>query len=127
MEQSALHQIRVVLLEKPRLLQEIVRAVLEGQPDVEIESIRLEPRELESAAIVDSADVLIVAEEDRVSSDYAEILYAHPRLRLIAISGTERNAAVCELRPHRVPLGILSPETLLGAIRSSRASVREQS
>src|SRR3954471_5478856 len=101
----------------PRLLHDIVRAVLTGLPDVELESTNLERRELREAGAVREADVVIVAEDDDARDHYIEMLYAHPRLRLVAISGHARAAFLYELRPHRVLLGELSPDALLHAVR----------
>ena len=112
-------RVRVVLTKMPHLLREIVRSILATQADVELDPDPLPSRMLASAAALKHADVLILAEDGTPSDDYAPTLYAHPRLRLIAISDERRQAVLYELRPHRSPLGELSAELLVRAVRGA--------
>jgi hypothetical protein len=53
---------------------------------------------------------------------YDSLLYRHPRLSVLSIGG-EGSAALHELRPHRSPLGNISPAELVATIRAAaRAS-----
>jgi hypothetical protein len=117
-----MRRIRVVLAEMPPLLNDIVRSVLEAEPDVALEPQPVGAAELASADAIARADVLILAEQDERRVDYAPTLYAHPRLRLVSISDDHRGAVVYEHRPHRAPLGDLSPECLVRAVRATPTS-----
>lgn len=106
----------------PPLLNEIVRTVLASESDVEVETRPVPAADIASADAVSRADVLIVAEQRSGHRDYAPMLYAHPRLRLVAISDDRRGAVLYELRPHREELGELSPESLVRAVHARPAS-----
>ena len=106
-----------MLAQMPRLLHDIVRSALESEIDVDLVSTDIAPSELHSASAVDRADVVILCEEEPASDDYGDVLFAHPRIRLIGISDRGRGAFLYELQPCRFPLGELSPTTLLRAVR----------
>jgi len=111
-----LRRVRVVLAEMPTLLHEIVSTILSTDPDVELDATSVPTDEIDSADAVARADVLIVAEPLATSDDYSPTLFAHPRLRLVAISDDRKHAVLYELRPHRAPLGELSPQLLVRAV-----------
>ena len=103
----------------PQLLREIVRSILATQPDVDLDPTCVPSSDIASASALARADVLILAEDGTPRDDYAPALYAHPRLRLVAISDDRRQAVLYELRPHRSPLGELSAESLIRAVHGS--------
>jgi hypothetical protein len=115
-------RIRVVLAEMPPLLNDIVRTILGSQPDMDVEPAAVPTHEIASARTLVGADVLILAEERSQRDDYAPALYAHPRLRLVAISDDRRGAVLYELRQHRSPLGEPSSESLVRAVRAQSAN-----
>ena len=114
-----MRRIRVALANMPGMLHDIVHTVLAAQPDVELVSENAPLTSLAQSASLLDTDVVIFAQPQATKHDYAALLYAHPRLRLIAISGDGRAAAVYELQPQQIPLGALSPETLIQAVRAS--------
>jgi DNA-binding NarL/FixJ family response regulator len=124
-------RIRVVLAEMPRILRDIVQTVLAAQSDMVLTAA---PASAPLDVTLDrlDADVVIVAESPRDTNGgadderYATLLYAHPHLRIVGIAGDGRQAYVHELRPQRVPLGALSPETLVDAVRARRTTTRER-
>jgi hypothetical protein len=114
-----MRRIRVALAELPAMLHDIVQTVLAAQPDVELVPLDGQLTSLALSADMLDIDVVIFAHPQAATRDYSAMLYAHPRLRLIAISIDGRAAAVYELQPQRIPLGELSPETLIQAVRAS--------
>jgi hypothetical protein len=117
--------VHVVLAGMPRLLKEIVRSVLDEDPGVDLAVRDLAPSLLGADESLSLADVMIVADDAPLSADYESVLYAHPRLRLVAISSQGANAFLYELRPRCISLGELSPTTLLRAIRSPKSGMQE--
>jgi hypothetical protein len=109
-------RIRVVLAKLPRLLHDIVHASLVSEPDIELADATLDV--VGPTDSINDADVVIVAAREMSGTDYATILYAHSRVRLVAIAGDAKNAEVYELLPSRVSLGELSPQVLVEAIRT---------
>lgn len=110
--------IRVVLAEMPRMLRDIVHGVLAAQPDVALSSVAAADALADAVTRLD-ADVAILAESAPPADDHAALLYAHPHLRLVGISSDGRAGHLYELRPHRVALGALSPESLVEAVRAT--------
>jgi hypothetical protein len=116
-----LHRIRVVLSHMPRLLHDIVHSILAAEPDIQMNdpsSHSTCPMTLDDMR---AAHVVIISEAELAHMNYESLLYANPRLRLVAVSGDGRNAALYELRPCRIPLGELSPQTLVDAVRAQPA------
>ncbi|GJG89711.1 hypothetical protein tb265_48920 [Gemmatimonadetes bacterium T265] len=101
--------------------QEIVERAARAAPDVELVGPALPGAPagaLASAVARTRADVAIVALSDAAAvAAYGGLLYAHPRLRLLAVTDGGRGAVLYELRPHAVPLGELSAGGLLDAVR----------
>lgn len=110
---------RVVVLELPRLVQEIVEHAVGGQPDMEIVADLPTAPTLPAALAEARADVVISGAEHGCAA-LSELLGELPRLKLLAVSDDARNAVLYELRPTRTPLGEVSPQTIVDAIRSAR-------
>jgi DNA-binding NarL/FixJ family response regulator len=110
---------RVVLLELPRLLQEIVERAVGGQPDMEIVADLPTARTLPAALAEARADV-VISGAGHDSAELSDLLEERSRLKVLAVSNDGRDAVLYELRPVRTPLGELSPRTIVEAIRSAR-------
>jgi chemotaxis response regulator CheB len=108
-----MHTIRVLLVNMPRLLREIVREVIATEPDLQVVD-ELTGGYLELAAVLDSvvADVVILGTESRESGDLLlPLLQIRPALRFVIIAEDGRAGFVC------TPSGELSPARLLEAVR----------
>ena len=100
----------------PRLLHDIVRAILASQPDIQldVEPDGVPANEIARSDALKHADVAIVAASEMENVDYDLLLYAHPRLRLVAIAGDGKGGAVYDLLPSRVALGEFERERVIG-------------
>ena len=122
-----MNRIRILLAEMPRMLREIVESAVSPQPDMQIVGstpARVVAPGAAPPRMVDAdADVVIVglarAEEARA---YDPVLFQRPHLRILAITGDGRGAFLYELRPQAVPIGDVSPQGLVDAIRASAAA-----
>lgn len=115
-QECPLRRTRLLLVDFPRILGEVVTDVLESQDDFEV---------------VDQVDVTAAAEtvERRsvefvaIGRDDAELagrlLVSCPRLNVLGFIDDGRDAALYELRPRRVLVGELSPESFVALIRST--------
>ena len=66
------------------------------------------------------ADVVIAGPDPSGSGEgFDTLLERYPRLKVFAVSRGGKATAFHEMRPHRVPLGELSPAGLLTAIRQA--------
>ena len=115
-----MERIRVVLAGLPRMLTDIVHRVLAEAPDLEITHTLAGFEGLMDALDQNDADVVVTGLGPNAAIDrFASILRAHPSLRIFALEGDGRQAVMYELQPHSVPLGDVSPEGLIEAIRST--------
>lgn len=112
---------RIAIVGMPTMLRQLVRETVAELPDVELVA-ELPEWDLHAAARVGSAaaaDLYLVAAEQAGADDVAELLYAGRRPKVLAVSSDGRRAFLYELRPHRRPLGELSPAGLIAVIRQS--------
>jgi chemotaxis response regulator CheB len=114
-----LKRIRILLLEMAPMLLDIVANIVADQPDMDIVPNPVSETDLLRAAERGNADVIILSRKAPLDGEYDEVLYSRAHLKVIEIEGEGRRGSLYELRPHRVPLGEMSPAGLLDAIRAS--------
>ncbi len=114
-----LELIRIALVDMPQMLREITRAVVAGEPGAEIVAEYAAPVPLADVVRASDAQVLVVRDTPTVSAEATSLLDESRPLGVLAISDDGRSTVVYELKPHRVPLGEVSPERLVDAIRSA--------
>jgi len=104
--------VRVAVVDLPQMLSEIVKDILNHAADVAV----VEPGR------PDDVDVVIVAaRSDELPATGQVMLLRRPTVKVLTISGDGRRAYLHELLPHRTPLGEVSAETLLAAVRNHKA------
>lgn len=122
-----LQPIRVVTAELPRLLNDIIDAVLTSAADIRLIGRAANHAELLELARQLHPDVVITGLDVSGSPGLGWELFIHnPLLRVLGVVGEGRQTFVYELRPHQTALGELSPETLIAAVRriaEARSSV----
>jgi len=87
--------VRVLVANKPRLMQELVLAMISDQPDIEIVGQVQNEEEIENAITQTRPDFLIVALEksDRLPRSCRTVLENHPQMKIIAIA-PNRNSTI---------------------------------
>ena len=115
-----MEHIRVVLAGLPRMLRDIVQRVLADAPDLDVIHSPEGLERLMDTLKEHDPDVVVtgLGPAQRIEQ-FAALLRAHPSLRILALEGDGRRAVMYELQPHAVPLGDVSTEGLIDAIRSS--------
>jgi chemotaxis response regulator CheB len=116
-------RIRVMVI-VPRMLRDIIAETLASEPDIEMvgeigdrESLLPRVGEIKPDVVILQLD-----HPDRVD-ECRTLLYTMPQLNALAMSREGRDAFLYALRPHQTPLGNLSRDGLVTAIR---AAVEEQ-
>lgn len=113
-------QIRILLARMPAMLIDILSHVVASEFDMMVAG-RIEDEEnLLAATRRTRANVLLVgqtAEDER--DKYGLLLRGRPNLKVVAIASDGKTGLLYELRPQRVPLGELSADALLKAIRAA--------
>jgi DNA-binding NarL/FixJ family response regulator len=114
--------VRVLLLDLPRLLREIVRNVLDAQPGVTVVAVRPFPLSVPDAVDEERADLVVLGQGPRYADVARELLERRPRVPLVSISADGRQATISGLRPYREPLGEVGSERLAATIRDAVAA-----
>lgn len=117
-------QIRVLLVELPGMLRDLVVDALMGRPDINVVGEIGEaesPAELASTARDTGADVVIVAlrDEENELRPLDAVLYALPRLKVMGIARDGRNTYLREMHLRTVALGNIAPDELAETIREA--------
>jgi DNA-binding NarL/FixJ family response regulator len=113
-------RIRILLAELPRMLREIVEDVVSTQADMQIVGAADSLAALPAEVARTSPDVVILAlERGAAPTRLDPLLYGQPSLSIVAITEDGRGAFRYELRPQMLPVGNVSPNGLLDAIRAS--------
>jgi DNA-binding NarL/FixJ family response regulator len=111
--------IRVLLAGLPRIMREIVEHALSEAPDIVVAGSMEGLTALDDALQRTDPDVLVVGVDDeRDAPQLDRYLYQLPRLTCLAIAGDARQAFLYELLPQARPLGDVSPDGLVNAIRT---------
>jgi chemotaxis response regulator CheB len=114
-----LERTRIVLVDMPPLLREIVRDTLAREPDLDVVAEHESDVDVRSAVGETDVDFLIVgAEATTARMGVASVVGAQRGIRAIEVQSDGKESVLYELRPHRVSLGEMSPETLLRTIRT---------
>jgi DNA-binding NarL/FixJ family response regulator len=108
----------------PTLLRDVVRRVIDDEPDMEIvdEAQRLE--ELAETVRRACPDVVLVAAKDgSLPCECVRVMYEPPLPRVLSVSPDGRNTAAYRLVPERGVMGEVTPEGLADALRALRPRV----
>jgi hypothetical protein len=98
----------------PGMLGAIVADVIRQQPDLELFSAGDDV-----AAAVGETDAEFVLLDAAGQRECTELLARYPRLKVLSVEDDGRRGFLYELRPHRRPLGEMSPMRLIDALRVS--------
>lgn len=112
-------RIGVALTGMPNLLKDIVLSVLTRQPDfIVIEIEENQGAQFVAAVEAHKLDALVtVLGEDELPEAPADVLYAHPRLRILRLDPDGRSGVAHFLRAETAQLNDISPAQLVDAIR----------
>jgi DNA-binding NarL/FixJ family response regulator len=108
--------IRIVLIDMPPLLRDVVRNAIAGQPDLDVVAER-SVADLGAAVEEDDPDFVIVG-TGSASASVRAVVRPRGGVRVLELHSDGRESVLYELRPHRVSLGEISSETLLRTIRT---------
>jgi hypothetical protein len=113
-----LERIRLVLIDMSPLLREIVRETVAREPDLDVVAEHDADVDVRTAVEGDDVDFVIVGSEATARAGVRALVGAELGVRALELHSDGKESVLYELRPHRVPLGEISPETLLRTIRA---------
>jgi hypothetical protein len=103
------------LVLRSRLLRDIVATIAADCPDIEVLDQVVDPPAVSRLLGAGEPAVLICPGADDLA--VADLLFEHPRLRVLVVEDGGRTSFLWELFPLRQPLGELGVDCLLGSIR----------
>jgi DNA-binding NarL/FixJ family response regulator len=109
---------RILLIDLPRILREIIEQAVENEPDMVIVNGNGSGGDLGSALEQSRAEFVITGAAHG-PDEVGALLERHPRLRVLSVVGDAREAYLYELRPTRTPLAEVSPRAIVDAIRQA--------
>ena len=114
-------KIRVLLSSRPKLLSEVIRNLIERQPDMEMAGEVLDPLQLLSASGQTPVNAIIITPlnangEPKICQ---QLLKAHPRLKIVTLSDKGEAAYLYQSGVSRLCINEPSGPSILGAIRQA--------
>lgn len=114
--------VRVLLIDLPRMLREIVKSVLDARPGVVLAAVDPDPASIVASVDDAQADIVILGQHPELLATAWALLEQRPRVQLIALSDDARRATVRGLRPYQEQVGGLDPDRLVDTIRDAVAA-----
>jgi DNA-binding NarL/FixJ family response regulator len=122
-----LERTRIVLIDMSPLLREIVRETIAREPDLDVVAEHDAGVDVRAAVQREDADFVIVGSDAVAAAAVSTLVAADRGVRALELRSDGRDSVLYELRPHRVPLGEISPEALLHTIRAAPTWMDETS
>jgi DNA-binding NarL/FixJ family response regulator len=116
---ESLQRGRVLIVDMPRMLHDLVRRVIEDAPDLDVVGEVPGTADVSDTAERTGAQLVVTGSDDALESGWRDVLERSPGLRIVSVVDDGRDAHLYEMRPHRVLLGAISPEALLEVLRGS--------
>jgi len=107
------------------MLVDIVKDIIAPHQDIDVVGELAGRDELLQAAMQTRANVIVLGNAAQADNDdYRELLYRLPHLKILAITADGRRGFLHELQPRVMPLGEVSSDSLIEAIRGETPSRR---
>jgi hypothetical protein len=117
---ATMRRIGILLAGMPRMLLDMITDIVALHAGMVIAGTMPDTADIVAAVKKTGADVVIVTEPAITpSQNYEEFLYSRPHLGVLSITSDGRQFFLHKLRPVRIALGEVSPESLVRAIQSN--------
>ncbi|HKW10424.1 MAG TPA: hypothetical protein VJO33_08585 [Gemmatimonadaceae bacterium] len=111
-------QIRILLVEMPRMLHDIVGSIIRVEPELCVVAESVEIGTLVQRVESERPDVVVLCEQSKSTpARCEELLGRFPRLALVALEDSGRRASIYVMRPTRIRVAEISSNQLVTAIR----------
>ena len=115
-----MRRIRILLADMPRMLLDMITDIVALRKELMIAGEAQDTADIVAAVKKTRADVVILTEPAIArSQNHQELLYSRPHLGVLSITSDGRQFFLHKLRPVRIALGEVSPESLVQAIQSN--------
>jgi hypothetical protein len=121
-------RVGIVVNRLPKMLQEITAEILAAESDIEVVTIETQDDpDLIAQAAAAGLDALVTAAEPAPAPVPAGLLFARPRMAVIAIEPDGRTSTLHRLQPIRRTTRRLTPAALIRGLREAVEALRESS
>ena len=103
----------------PPLLREVIRGALVPEPDLDVVGEHDAAVDVRTAVDDDDADFVILGSGVVSEESVRALVGPARRVRALEVHSDGTQSVLYELRPHRVPLGEISTDTLLRTVRTA--------
>jgi DNA-binding NarL/FixJ family response regulator len=111
---------RVLLVEMPQMLRDIVKDIVGGEGDMEVVGELADQERVLATALDRRTDFLIVGlESGEMPEVFEDLVSLDPGVEVLAVARDGRQSFLYKNQPHLTELGELSPDLLLDTIRSA--------
>jgi chemotaxis response regulator CheB len=118
--------IRILVANQPKLMREVILATFADQPDMEIVGEVSDETEIQDCVNQFLPDLLVIAMDESGKRPLIcdTVLYAHPEVRIIAVSSGQ-NRSVCYWASLQIQSNNIEPSEagLLSAVRKKAESM----
>lgn len=118
-EGTRLESTRIVLIDMSPLLRDIVRDTLAREPNLHVVAEHAADVDVRVAVDDADADFVIFGSNAAAHASVESVVARERGVRALELHGDGKESVLYELRPYRVSLGQISPETLLRTIRAA--------
>ena len=109
----------LLVTQRDGILTDIVRGIVAAEDALALVGEAPEGGELTDDVERTGAEAVVWLSGKRSPSGaVVGLLRRHPRLRVLTVEGDGRCGFLFEMRPHREPIGELSPDRLVGTLRA---------
>ena len=116
--ENSLERTRIVLIDTAPLLREILREIIAREPDLALVAEHEAVIDVRKTVEREAADFVVVGRDAASADDVRAMVGAGLGVRALEVYSDGKESVLYELRPHRVPLGEISADTLLRTIRA---------
>jgi chemotaxis response regulator CheB len=115
-----LERLRIIVVDMPRLVRDMIERAIVAEPDMALSAVLESPRQLAQVARAERPHFVILGITGKtLPTECREMLSEQPTIRLLGIEATAGDGHLYELRPHREPLGEITPSHVVAAIRAA--------
>ena len=116
-----MHRINVMFSSRPKLLSEVIRNLIERQPDMTVIGEVIDPIELIFALRIHHADIVIITplKSNGVPKICSQLLKEHPLLKILAIPVDSKAFSIYQSNAPRIEIENPSEQSIVDAIRKA--------
>jgi DNA-binding NarL/FixJ family response regulator len=118
---DSMERTRIVLIDMPRLLREIVK---QATSEFDVVAEYDGPADLTRAVDEHRAQIVIAGADAADVQAFERLVVLRPHVKVLGISADGRSTTLVELAPRRKELGELSPDRLRAAVHAAVGSDR---